>query len=60
MVNELGEIVNMSLTPGNVDDRKPVVDLLKKLWGKVFADRGYVWSKISHKIIERIWNRVFR
>ncbi|MEG4202091.1 transposase, partial [Microcoleus sp. Pol12A5] len=42
VVNELGELLNIQLTPGNVDDRKPVPDLLKTLSGKVFGDRGYV------------------
>ena len=27
VVNEFGEIINMTLTAGNIDDRKPVVDL---------------------------------
>ncbi len=52
VVNELGEIINMSLTPGNVDDRKPVVDLLKELWGKVFGHRGYVSQKLATKLLE--------
>ena len=52
VVNELGEIVNMSLTSGNVDDRKPVVELLKDLWGKVFGDRGYVSQKLAIKLLK--------
>jgi transposase len=52
VVNELGEIINMKLTPGNVDDRKPVVELLKELWGKVFGDRGYVSQKLATKLLE--------
>ena len=52
VVNELGEIVNMSLTPGNIDDRKPVVELLTELWGKVFADRGYVSQKLATKLLK--------
>lgn len=40
VVNERGELLNFTLTPGNTDDRKPVPDLLKNLFGKVFADRG--------------------
>jgi len=40
VVNEFGELVNIQITPGNRDDRKPVPDLLKDLFGKVFADRG--------------------
>lgn len=50
MVNELGEILN--LTGGNVDDRKPVIDLLQKLWGKVFADRGDVSQKLATKLLK--------
>lgn len=52
VVNERGEIVNMSLTPGNVDDRKPVVELLKGFWGKVFGDRGYVSQKLATKLLK--------
>jgi transposase len=42
VVNEQGELLDLTLTPGNTDDRKPVVPLLKAVFGKVFADRGYV------------------
>ena len=52
VVNELGEILNMSLTPGNVDDRKPVTELLEPLWGKVFGDRGYVSAKLATELLE--------
>ena len=32
------------LTPGNVDDREPLKDrdFTRKLFGKLFADRGYI------------------
>ncbi len=30
------------LSPGNVDDRKPVPSLVKHLWGKLFGDKGYI------------------
>nr|WP_287657608.1 MULTISPECIES: transposase [unclassified Microcystis] len=41
VVNEEGELLNVHLTPGNVEDRKPVNKLLQSLFGQVFADRGY-------------------
>jgi transposase len=31
VVNEEGELLNVHLTPGNVDDRKPVNKLLQSL-----------------------------
>ena len=42
VVNERGELLSFMLTPGNVDDRKPVPTLLKSVFGKVFADKGYI------------------
>lgn len=42
VVNECGELLAFRLTPGNVDDRQPVPDLVKRLTGKLFGDRGYV------------------
>lgn len=42
VVNERGELVALYVTPGNVDDRKPVPHLTKALWGKLFGDKGYI------------------
>jgi hypothetical protein len=52
VVNELGELLNVTLTPGNVDDRSPVPSLLKNLSGKIFADRGYVSQKLTAQLKE--------
>ncbi len=41
------ELLNAILTPGNVDDRQPVPQLLQQLFGKVFGDRGYVSQKLA-------------
>lgn len=51
VVNELGELLNIQLTPGNTDDRKPVRTLLQGLFGKVFADRGYVSQKLAQDLL---------
>ena len=42
MVNDQGELLACQLTPGNVDDRKPLPDMAKTLWGKLFGDKGYI------------------
>jgi transposase len=52
VVNEQGDLLNVQVTPGNVDDRKPVPDLLQSLLGKVFADRGYVGQALAKKLLE--------
>ena len=52
VVSEYGELLNITMTPGNTDDRKPVRDLLSGLSGKVFADRGYVSKKLAQELFE--------
>ena len=52
VVSEYGDLLNFTLTPGNTDDRKPVPDLLEGLFGKVFADRGYVAKKLALKLFK--------
>jgi hypothetical protein len=52
VVNEVGELLNLQITPGNTDDRKPVPDLLKSLFGKVFADRGYVSKALAQQLFQ--------
>src|SRR6476646_9148799 len=42
VINECGELLACQITPGNVDDRKPVPALSKRLFGKLIADRGYI------------------
>jgi transposase len=50
VVNEHGEILNAIVTPGNIDDRKPIPDLLTGLFGKIFADRGYVSQQLADQL----------
>lgn len=52
VVNEQGELLNISITPGNTDDRKPVQTLLTPFFGKVFADRGYVSQKLALTLLQ--------
>lgn len=55
--NNKGEIMNFKLTPGNVDDRKPVEAMMGKLKGWLFGDRGYIegiFKKMSKKGVELI------
>lgn len=42
--NEKGELLSFYLTKGNVDDRNPkhIKSLTKKLFGKMFGDKGYL------------------
>jgi transposase len=53
IVNEHGDILSFTLTPGNVDDRKPAPALAKRLFGKLFGDRGY----LSQALFQQLWQQ---
>lgn len=59
VVNELGQLLNVHLTPGNVDDRCPIPDLLQGLCGKIFADRGYVSQQLARQLLEELGIQFF-
>jgi hypothetical protein len=52
IINDIGELLAVKLTPGNVDDRKPVPELAAGLTGKLFGDKGY----ISKKLFNELWD----
>lgn len=51
VVNDRGEILNMMLTPGNIDDRKPVPELVRSLFGKLVGDRGYISQALFEELL---------
>jgi transposase len=51
VINDRGEVLGLTLTPGNTDDRRPVAKLVRQLWGKLFGDRGY----IGQELFEQLW-----
>jgi len=52
IVNDRGELLQFCITPGNVDDRKPVPRLAKKLFGKLFGDKGYISQPLAQTLYQ--------
>lgn len=52
LFNEYGELLEVALTPGNVDDRQPVPQMVKRVFGKIFADRGYLSKKLFQELLD--------
>jgi len=52
VINECGELLACQITPGNVDDRKPVPTLCQRLFGKLIADRGYVSQPLFEQLLD--------
>ena len=53
IINEFGEILSFMITPANVDDRKPVPEMTKNLFGKLFGDRGYISKKLFELLLQQ-------
>ena len=50
VINQQGELMSFSITSGNVDDRMVVKNLVKKLRGWLFGDRGYISKKLTQSL----------
>ena len=53
IINEKGGLLGAHLTPGNVDDRKPVRSLTQKLTGLLFGDKGYICKNLFYDLYQR-------
>jgi Transposase DDE domain len=53
VVNDRGELLAFCLTRGNVDDRRPVPRLVRRLFGKLFGDRGYISQDLAEALFVR-------
>lgn len=53
IITENGEIINFMVTPGNVDDRKPLEkeSFLNNIFGKLFADKGYISKQLTEILV---------
>lgn len=55
IVNHMGDLVSVMLTPGNTDDRdlSMMQILTKDVLGKLFGDRGYISAKLFKTLLQR-------
>lgn len=52
VVNDRGELLAFHLTPGNIDDRQPVPQMARNLFGKLVADKGYISQALFEALFE--------
>jgi len=52
IINDKGEILDFIITPGNIDDRKPLSDmnLHKRIFGKLFGAKGYISKDLFEQL----------
>jgi hypothetical protein len=50
--NDRGELLDFMLTAGNVHEIKSLPRLAKRLWGKLFGDKGYISATVFRELLE--------
>jgi transposase len=53
VVTDQGDLLACRLTPANVDDRRPVLPLAQRLFGKLVGDKGYLSQDLVARLLER-------
>jgi hypothetical protein len=54
VVNDRGELLACRMTTGNTDDRAPVPKLVKRLFGWLYADKGYISQPLVKELLETL------
>lgn len=52
LINTQGEIVRLTITPGNVDDRSPVRDMMGGIKTKLIGDKGYLSQYLFEDLLQ--------
>ena len=60
VINAKGEILNVELTPGNTDDRRPLPKFTEDLHGSLYADRGYISKDLRELLRKQGVNLVYK
>lgn len=50
--NIKGEIVRLTITPGNINDRTPVSQMVKDITATLIGDKGYLSKKLFQELFE--------
>ena len=59
-INEKGEVLDVALTPGNIEDRKPLRKFAERLHGSLYADRGYISKDLREALGAQGVNLVYK
>lgn len=53
IINHLGDILAVKITPGNTDDRKPLPQMCQSVVGKLYGDKGYVGQALAENLFDQ-------
>ena len=60
LINSTGDLLGVQLTPGNIDDRAPVSELMHGISGKLYGDRGYISAPLREELASQDVNLIYK
>ena len=60
VINENGELLDVALTAGNTDDRRPLLTFAEGLQGSLYGDRGYISKDLRDRLRVQGVNLVYK
>jgi len=52
VINQMGEILNLNVTKGNISDSKAAKSIAQNLIGKLFGDKGYLGQELKNDLLK--------
>ncbi len=52
IINECGGLLAVKFTQANVDDRSPVLGMVKDIFGQLYGDKGYISKKLTEELVK--------
>lgn len=59
VINHQSELLAIRVTPGNVDDRKGLLAIASHMFGKLYADKGYIGKDFARKNMLKVVHSEF-
>ncbi|PCS22297.1 Mobile element protein [Candidatus Enterovibrio escicola] len=54
MINDQGGIISVKVTTANMDDRKPISEMIDELWGYLYGDKGYISGPLERELSDKV------
>ena len=60
IINTHGELLWVDFTPANIDDRQPLLKLRQSVFGKLYADKGYISQALRQSLQTQGVNLIYK
>ncbi len=53
IINNQGSIISVTVTTDNVDDRKPISEMVNEIWGCLYGNKGYISGPLERELADK-------